>query len=447
MVPSSLTRIGLLAAVPIVPLMYRENRRANRKWTFSKRKPLVEVLSSPNYSNLTRWYRLVRPAIFSMTPDPETAHKMAVFSGFFFGEVLSTISAINRLIRTSMISVSNYFFGPSVLPRRAKRANVNSRLFSTVGGLSLNLPIGVSAGFDKNGEMVNFFLHNNFSIGFAEIGSVSFLPWSGNPRPRVFRLPEDNAIINRMGLNNHGIDTLSKRLENSDLTVRCVGCAGNPCGVNITKTPDASIEGIAAVEDFAKSFSAIVKMKNVKWITLNISCPNTAEGKTFEDISALGSLLESVTNIDRQGKKLFLKLAPITSDWKPKAREIFRLVKQFGVDAIIVANTVPDRDVHLKSHPRLLAERGGLSGPPIFERSIPLVRFAAQEGVDVIAVGGISSGKDVYRLMRNGARAVQLYTAMVYDGPGVFVDLANGLERELIIQGYKNVEDIIGKDL
>ena len=446
----SLVRVGLVCTIPLIPLMYRENYRANRKWTFTKLRPIDEVLSSPKHSNLTRWYWLLRPGMFAVTPDPEDAHKLAVFVGSIYGEIQSIMNQFKRTIRTSLISLANKFYGPSIFPRRGKRKDSHSRLHSSVGGLSLSLPIGVSAGFDKNGQMINFFLHNNFSIGFAEMGSVSALPWSGNPRPRVFRLPEDKAVINRMGLNNDGVEKFSHRLAQSDLTVRCVGCSGTPCGVNITKTPDAAIESQAAIDDFKKSFETIIEAKNVKWITLNISCPNTAEGKTFEDITALRSLLSSLTEADRGKKQLFLKLAPVNvndTEWENKAKTIVEVSKEFNVDGLIIANTVPDRQLVLKSSENILRERGGLSGPPIFERSIPLVRLAAQAGIDVIGVGGISSGDDVYRLMRNGARAVQLYTALVYDGPGVFGDIANGLERRILINGHKNVREVIGLDL
>ena len=439
----------MVLAIPLVPLMYRENYRANRKWTLSKMRPVDEILASPNHSNLSRWYWLFRPAMFALTPDPEDAHKLAVLAGSMYGELLSLFYSVKRFTRTSLISISNELFGPSIFPRRGKRDSVVSRLHSSVGGLPLSLPIGLSAGFDKNGKMVNFFLHNKLAIGFAEMGSVSALSWVGNPRPRVFRLPEDKAVINRMGLNNDGVEMLVQRFAASDLSVRCVGCSGTPCGVNITKTPDSAIEGDEAVEDFKNSFISVCGAKNVKWITLNISCPNTAEGKTFEDIVALRSLLASLTQVDRGKKKLFLKLAPISKgeDWETKGKDICKLCKEFEIDGLIIANTVPDRQLVLKSDEKILLERGGLSGPPIFERSIPLVRLAAQEGMHVIGVGGISTGSDVYRLLRNGARAVQLYTALVYDGPGVFADITNGLERELLIGGHKNVREIIGLDL
>ena len=447
---TTLLRLGFVVTVPLIPLMYRENRRANRKWTLTKLRPIDEVLSSPKHSSLTRWYWLLRPGMFALTPDPEDAHKFAVLVGSVQGHIFSFASAIERFFRTSLMGLANKFYGPSVFPRRGKRESV-SRLHSSVGGLSLSLPVGVSAGFDKNGKMVNFLLHNPLAIGFAEMGSVSALPWSGNPRPRVFRLPEDKAVINRMGLNNDGVDVMADRLTSSDLSVRCVGCSGTPCGVNITKTPDSAIEGDAAVDDFKKSFETMNSVKNVKWITLNISCPNTAEGKTFEDITALRSLLASLSTVDRGKKKLFLKLAPIDAndtEWETKANNIVQVSREFNVDGLIIANTVADRKMkNLKSDENILRERGGLSGPPIFERSIPLVRLAAQAGMHVIGVGGVSSGEDVYQLMRDGARAVQLYTAIVYDGPGVFRDIANGLERQVLINGHRNVREVIGLDL
>jgi len=442
-VTRGLKRVGILIAVPVIPLICREKSRLQKR---NPDRPIDEVLSTPLHSGLTRWYRLVRPVLFAATPDPEIAHIGAVKAGEIFGNILSLKTLVSRTLHQWTICFASVIWGPQ--QKRQRGTGTAPRLSTTIGGLRLKNPIGVSAGFDKNGKMANFFIHNPIQIGFAEIGSVSALPWEGNPKPRVFRLPEDKAVINRMGLNNDGIAVVVDRLMNdSDLTKKCIGCSGTPIGVNITKTPDSSIEGDDAVEDFRKSFSKLEGMKNLKYVTLNISCPNTAEGKTFEDTSALRSLLSAIQSVESTGKrpKIFLKLAPPPAHASASAgAEIIAVAKEFNVDGLIIANTVADRNFpFLKSSTKILSERGGLSGAPIFGRSTELIRSATAQGMEVIGVGGVASGKDAYKLIENGARAIQLYTSMVFDGPGIFRDVVNGLEREVLLNGYSNLSSMI----
>jgi dihydroorotate dehydrogenase len=401
------------------------------------------------------------------------AHKSAVFSGNIAGNFLSILKAIKRTFHQWTVCSASMIWGPTKWVSKKGRNEVkgatcgnsqmavSGRLTPKGGGLRFKNPIGVSAGFDKNSEMIDFFLHNPIDIGFAEMGSVSAHSWAGNPKPRVFRLPQDKAIINRMGLNNDGIETILSRLMNSDLVKKCVGCDGTPLGLNITKTPDSAIEGDRAVDDFITSFKTIQNVKNLKWVTLNISCPNTAEGKTFEDPGALRQLLGALvrngtTESNGRKPKIFLKLAPPPPDanepsqlaasgpsWESSAKETIEIAKEFGVDALIIANTVPDRQIVLQSRDfEVVKERGGLSGPPIFGRSTNLIKMAADSGIDVIGVGGVSSGKDAFELIQAGAKAIQIYTAMVYDGPGVFKDIRNGLEREIIVRGFRSLREL-----
>jgi dihydroorotate dehydrogenase len=254
-----------------------------------------------------------------------------------------------------------------------------------------------------------------------------------------------------MGLNNDGAETVANRLAESSV----LGLSGNTTGmtrlgINITKTPDPSIEGSEAVSDFVKSFNFMKNINGINWITLNISCPNTAEGKTFEDPSALTDLLAGLRDQTHSyHMPLHLKMAPIASSgqWLDSALATFAIARRFNVEAIVIANTVPDRSFGLKSDPDLVAQRGGLSGPPIFERSIPMIKEAFKQGMTVVGVGGVSNGKDAYRLIRSGASLIQLYTAIVFDGPTVFRDIENELERLLIIDGFTKVHQVIGIDV
>lgn len=438
---------AILVGIPVAVVGFREHDLVIRNSQLSDRSPR-EVLGTPLASDATRWYRLARPVIFYLTPDPEMAHKAAVIAGRGAGAVWLWSDRFLRGFRCLAYRFASMFTGPSVLRRPIAATEPSTRLSQTVNGVHFGIPFGISAGFDKNAHLVEFFSNSKLSLGLAEMGSVSYLPWAGNAKPRLFRLPEDRGIINRMGLNNEGAVKVANRISESSL-VRKRNCA-TKLGINITKTPDATIEGSEAVDDFVKSFSFMRHIDNLSWITLNISCPNTAEGKTFEDPQALGDLLEGLRkDLKESDPQIWLKLAPVpaTAGWEPRIAEMLSVAKENDVKTLVIANTVPDRSLDLKSNPLVLAERGGLSGPPILTRSIPLINFAFREGFTVIGVGGVSSAKDAYSLIRNGASLIQLYTAIVYDGPGIFEDLRNGLERLLVIDGLSNVSQAIGKDV
>ena len=427
-----------LVSLPISLVMGRDylvlqNQSTNRS------RSVDEVLSTPLACSATRWYRLVRPFIFQI--DPEIAHSGALIAGQFVGFIASGLVSVSNVFTSVVCGAANVLVGESRL-MEAFSSGRKGRLVTTVNGITYRSPVGLSAGFDKNGRLIKFFASNKFLFAsHCEIGSVSYYPWKGNPKPRLFRLPEDDAVINRMGLNNDGAEIVANRLSSISLP-----CNGVRIGLNITKTPDPAIEGDEAVADFVKSYNFVRFIDTVDWITLNISCPNTAEGKTFEDVGALTSLLSALQDRD---KCIHLKVAPIGSDsWRSEAMKIFDIAKKFNVSALVIANTVPDRNFSsLKSSLEILRERGGLSGRPIFERSIPLISEAFRNDITVVGVGGVFSGSDAYRLIKSGASLVQLYTALVYEGPRVFRDIDNGLERLLILDGLTNIAQAVGKDV
>lgn len=415
--------------VPLAALAAREHSRASQQCNPDDR-PSTVVLATPLHSNRTRWYRLIRPVVFKLTPDPELAHTTTVRCAQLAGTVLVTLHALSEVFACIRGGIANFFFSSSNIPLPPHPPS--TRLSTTFCGHHFALPVGVAAGFDKNGRLADFFFHasKNLRIGHAELGSVSYRPWAGNARPRLFRLEADRGIINRMGLNNEGAVVVASRLSESSMGTARRGLV--PIGVNITKTPDPAIEGESAVADFVTSHSFVRHLRNCNWVTLNVSCPNTAEGTTFEDPAALRQLLESLHREDDQ--LLFLKLAPLSvGEWRDRGSALIQIAKQNRVSALVIGNTVPDRNLVLQSDATIASERGGVSGPPIFERSLPLIAMAAKEGIPVVGVGGVASGKDVFKLLQTGAGIVQLYTSMVYDGPGVFADVHNGLERLLLI--------------
>lgn len=320
-------------------------------------------------------------------------------------------------------------------------------LRQTLWGLDFSNPLGLAAGFDKNGVLVRFW--ETVGFGFVEVGSVSAQPAKGNPRPRAFRLKEDRALINRMGLNNDGAARIAQRLSGILPDVRY------PVGINLAKTHSPSIMGEAALEDFRTSFRHMAPLAN--YIVLNISCPNTTEGKTFEDSEALEALLQ-VIFAERETLGLevpvLVKLSPPASErivFDSTVDVIVTLSERYGVAGFIATNTASDRK-QLTASPETLERigNGGLSGAPIERRATHLVRYLYQkiEGrIPIIGVGGVSSAEGAYAKIRAGASLVQLYTGLVYEGPMVIRQIKEGLVTLLEQDGFARVSEAVGVDV
>ena len=319
----------------------------------------------------------------------------------------------------------------------------SERLAVRLWGLDFSNPVGLAAGFDKNGRHVPFW--EALGFGFAEIGSVTAQPSRGNPRRRLFRLPEDAALVNRMGLNNEGAARVARRLR----TLR----HDRPLGVNIAKTHSPDVLGEAALEDFRQSFALLAPLAD--YVTLNISCPNTAEGKTFEEPDALEPLLQTIAA--ERGKlttnpPLLLKLAPPLSTrfvLDTLVDETIALARQYLVDGFVATNTASDRD-NLQTSPARLESigRGGLSGQPLEARSTRLVEYLYSRtggALPIIGVGGVDSAEAAYRKVRAGASLVELYTGLVYGGPGVVRRIKEGLLALLDRDGLDRLSDAIGR--
>ncbi|MEM1094009.1 MAG: quinone-dependent dihydroorotate dehydrogenase [Bacteroidota bacterium] len=323
----------------------------------------------------------------------------------------------------------------------------DARLHSKVWGLTFANPVGLAAGFDKNAELVRFW--ERLGFGFAEVGSVSAQAAKGNPKPRAFRLEADRALINRMGLNNHGAARVARRLA------KLPPNRAMPLGINLAKTHDPSIMGDAGVADFRTSFSLLAPLAD--YIVLNISCPNTTEGKTFEDPDALAALLDAIHEARKPMAKrppILLKLSP-----PPTTRMVFDsatdaivdLAHQYSVAGFVATNTASDREGLSTAAPRLdEIGHGGLSGAPLAERSTHLVRYLYEktEGtLPIIGVGGVASAADAYAKIRAGASLVQLYTGMVYEGPGVIKAINEGLLELMERDGFRHIGEAVGADV
>lgn len=304
-----------------------------------------------------------------------------------------------------------------------------------IAGLELSNCVGLAAGFDKNAEVPDAMLAAGF--GFVEAGTVTPVAQAGNPRPRLFRLSEDQAVINRMGFNNGGLEPFARRL-----TAR--QGRGGVVGANIGANKDASDR----IQDYVTGLTRLWGLSD--YFTANISSPNTPGLRALQTKAALEELLGRLAETRAALRiasgadyPIFLKVAPDLEDGEVEA--IVETVVGAGLDAIIVSNTTIARPETLTS--RFAAESGGLSGAPLLEASTAvLARFhaAAADRVALIGAGGVADGAGAYAKIRAGARAVQLYSALVYGGPGLVTRIKRDLAARLRADGFAAVEDAIG---
>lgn len=304
-----------------------------------------------------------------------------------------------------------------------------------VFGIDFSNPVGLAAGFDKNADLVNRI--GNYGFGFAEVGTVTPKPQSGNPKPRLFRLTEDEAVINRMGFNNKGMEYFLNNLK---------GKSGQfIIGANIGKNKDS----IDAIEDY------LILMENIygysNYITVNISSPNTPGLRDLQHNEQLNALLAAISDkkkalINKTGKNIpvLLKIAPDT-DYKQR-EDIAEAVLKYQLDGIIVSNTTIGCRDNLKSIYK--NEQGGLSGRPLFNLSTEAIMdiYKLTKGqIPIIGAGGISSAEDAYAKIKAGSTLVQLYSALVYNGMGMIEDIKSGLIKLLKQDGFTNITQAIGK--
>jgi dihydroorotate dehydrogenase len=334
--------------------------------------------------------------------DPEDAHRLAVL-GLRLGLGPHAPSAPDPILRTE------------------------------IAGLSLPSCVGLAAGFDKNAEAAQGLIAAGF--GFVECGTVTPLPQAGNPRPRLFRLSEDRAVINRMGFNNHGLEAFAGRLAARQ---------GRPgvVGANLGANKDASDR----IGDYVTGLERLWRLAD--YFTVNVSSPNTPGLRALQGRAALDELLgrlnaarARLTAGDRP-RPVFLKVAPDLEPDEPAA--IVEGCLAHGVDGIVVSNTTVARPDGLKSPFR--AEAGGLSGAPLFEPSTRALRAfaeAARGGLALIGAGGVSSGDEAYAKLRAGASAVQLYSALVYEGPGLVARIQRDLAARLRAEGFSSVAEAV----
>ncbi len=346
-------------------------------------------------------FALFKPAIFAL--DSETAHRMAISS-------------------------------LKLLPKRKATTNRTSKLTVKVAGLEFANPVGVAAGFDKDAEVPDALLSLGF--GFTEVGSITPKPQSGNPKPRLFRLVEDEAVINRMGFNNQGANAAFSRLS-------ARASRGGIVGVNIGANKDSDDR----LADYA--LMAKILAPCASYLAVNVSSPNTPGLRALQDEGALSALIDgvieardSVTADNRP--PIFLKVAP---DLEPADVDaIARIAIDKALGALIVSNTTISRP-KLRSHHA--HEAGGLSGAPLKTLALQRVRdFRSATGgaIPLIGVGGIASAEDAWARIKAGASLVQLYSAMVFEGPGLGAQIAEGLNRLMAKEGFASIAEAVGSE-
>lgn len=341
------------------------------------------------------FYAALRPLLFTL--EAERAHRATI-----------------RLLRLK----------PGAIPAAA-----DPRLVVRVAGLDFPNPVGLAAGFDKDAHVPDAMLSLGF--GFAEVGTLTPFPQPGNPRPRLFRLVEDRAVINRMGFNNGGQAAAHERLLRRNAKPGVVG-------VNIGANKDAADR----IADYARG---VTVMEGVaRYLTVNISSPNTPGLRALQDKSALTDLLAAVMAARTMADvPVFLKVAP---DLEPAdIDDIAEVTAAHGIDGIIVSNTTIARPPLRSRH---AGESGGLSGAPLKDAALArLIDFRKATGgtMPLIAAGGIASAEDAYARIRAGASLVQLYSALVYEGPGLANRINAGLVKLLERDGFANIGEAIGR--
>lgn len=303
------------------------------------------------------------------------------------------------------------------------------RLQTDLAGLTLPNPVGLAAGFDKNAEVIAPLLKSGF--GFIEVGAVTPKPQSGNPKPRLFRLREDQAAINRFGFNNDGMDAIANRLSQCS--------SGGVVGVNL----GANKNSVHRAVDYVRVLEACGPY--VDFATINVSSPNTEKLRNMQQRDVLHDLIRGVLETrDKLAKRIpvFLKVAP---DLTPvDIEDIAQVARLMRIDAIIATNTTIDRDGLTSPH---ADEAGGLSGQPLFEKSTKvLAQFfkALQHEVPLIGVGGIASAKQAYIKIKAGASAVQLYTGLIYCGFSLAETIARDLDELLKQDGFNHISEAVG---
>ncbi len=355
------------------------------------------------------YQKALKPIFFRL--DPEIVHNRMIRLGAALGKWSVTRAVVRRA----------FFYRHHALQ-------------TTVAGIHFDNPVGLAAGFDKNARLYNILPEVGF--GFAELGSITGEPCAGNPKPRLFRLPQDKSILVNYGLYNEGSAAISQRLAHVHFQI--------PVGFSVAKTNEKLLSTEAGIMDYRKAYLRMHPLG--AYTTINVSCPNTVDGQTFGHPENLAPLL-SVLAKERHLKQIFIKIKPDMS--QQQLSEIVGIVEQHSwVTGFIISNLTMHREGLSKSKEELdqLSPKGGLSGMPVQKRSNDTITFVRkQTNKIIIGCGGIFSGKDAYEKIKRGASLIQLVTGMIYEGPGVIGKINRELVDLLHKDGFGNISEAVGE--
>ena len=375
----------------------------------------------------------VRPLLFSvLKTDAEWLHNR-------------TLQVLELAARTQSNPATS-----QMLSRLQKSLGVqDSRLEQSKWGLSFKNPVGLAAGFDKNGVAADIWA--NFGFGFAELGTVTWQPQPGNPQPRLFRLTDDSAALNRMGFNNQGAAAMAARFQAAQKhskfdASRPMLQSPFPIGINLGKSKVTPLEQAAA--DYLESFKLLKDWGD--YFVVNVSSPNTPGLRSLQDAAGLSTILEILQQENRGIKPILVKIAP---DLEPEElASILDLAKTYQLAGIIATNTTIRRDglktqILPETGKPIAEEAGGISGLPVRERSTEVIRFIWQytKGeLPIIGVGGIFTAKDAWEKIAAGASLIQVYTGWVYEGPWMVRRILQGLLQKLEEKGFNSISEAVG---
>ncbi len=328
--------------------------------------------------------------------------------------------------------------GKNVIGRNVTRAffgYTHPMLVQKITGIDFANPVGLAAGFDKNARLIGILPEVGF--GWMEIGSVTARPCAGNPKPRLFRLPESGALVVNYGLMNDGCDAISSRIAEDEFML--------PVGTSLAPTNDAkTMDYKEAIADYLYSYEKFAYIG--AYTTLNLSCPNTCNDQPFTDPTKLKELLDAVAKVPTN-KPLFLKLSPDLPF--AKLDQLLAVAKAGGVTGVICSNLTKNRN-NSAIKEKVLPEKGGISGHVVSELSDKMIAHVARQwgkSFTIVGCGGVFTAEDAYRKIRLGASLIQMVTGMIYEGPQVVSSINCGLVTLLHRDGFSSIQDAVGVDL
>lgn len=352
---------------------------------------------------------ILKPIFFKF--DPETIHdKMSAFL-YFLGKYSFT-----RKMASFCWDYKNPVLEQNIL------------------GINFENPVGLSAGFDKNAELID--IMPSLGFGFTEVGSITGEYCEGNPKPRLWRLKESKSLAVYYGLKNDGCEIISQKLKGKKFKI--------PVGISIAKTncPE-TVDTDNAIKDYFKAYQAFAKIGN--YITINISCPNAYGDQPFTDVTKLEALLVKIYSIPKT-KPIFIKISPDLAE--KEVDDIINLAIKFNIDGFVCTNLTKNRN-NKNIIDETVPEKGGLSGKAVGDLSLELIKYVYKKTKGkfvIIGVGGISNAEDAYRKILAGASLLELITGMIFEGPQVISDINLGLTKLLKRDGYKNISEAVGRE-